>query len=171
MGNVTEITPGSRDEIDKAHEALDASDEEAIRLANAGADSDSLGEAGGKSLEELTAAEDENGQQRLLDFGDTVSLTVRGKKPTDTSIKVKAISTPIKGQLGDVGDDETIVYVGHARLDKIEFVSKRADGKVVAKERKHVLDPIGFIPFRGEWAARLEALVAEMQDSQDQGAA
>jgi hypothetical protein len=163
--NVTPIKGAKAGENGSAE--LSESDKEAIALANATGDSDALGEQGGKSLEDL--ADDEEGQLQLLDFGDTLSLTIRGKKPTDSSIKIKAISTPIKGQLGDIGDDETILFVGRAQLEKLEMVSKRVDGKVTGKERRHVLDPISFFPFRGKWADRLNALIDEMQAEQEAG--
>jgi hypothetical protein len=148
---------------------LTPSDEEAIEAVNATDDTDALGEAGGKTLEDLT--NDEEKQLQLLDFGDTLSLKLGGKKPTDSSIKVKAISTPIRGQLGDVGDEETIIYVGRAHLDEVKVKNKRVEGKVVNKERVHILDPIGFVPFRGEWADKLQALCDEMIAAQEAGEA
>lgn len=108
----------------------------------------------GQSIEDLAdGAEDEEGQQ-LLDFGDHLNLSVKGSKPTDSEIKVKAISRPIKGQLGDAGDDEVVTVLVTARLDQVAIVNKRdGDGRVVSKARRHTLTPISVYPVSQEQAA------------------
>lgn len=120
------------------------------------------GNGGKKSLEEMAAeeeerlAEDDEGQV-LLDFGDQQNLSLKGKKPQDSEIKIKAISRPIKGQLGDKGDDEYTTFLVRGRLDKVEFISKRdGDGKVTSKTRRHVLSPISVLPITDEQADMLE---------------
>lgn len=111
--------------------------------------------ADGRTIEELgeDPAEDEEGQQ-LLDFGDQLNLSVKGSKPTDSEIKIKAISRPIKGQLGDsAGDEETVTLLVTARLDQVALVSKRnGDGDVIAKMRRHTFTPISVFPLTAEQA-------------------
>lgn len=111
-----------------------------------------------RSVEDMQAeggVEDEEGQQ-LLDFGDQLNLSVKGKKPTDSEIKIKAISMPIKGQLGDVGDDEVVSLLVTARLDDLHFPKKRdGDGHVIAKKRRHIFTPISVYPVTEEQANAL----------------
>lgn len=135
MGKVTELPKNRNGDPDAGPE-----DQAAIDAVNSGADGD-LGEGVGQSLEDL-AGQDE-GQQQFLDFGDSLNLTFKGKKPTDSELKIKAISRPIKGQLGDKGDDEIYTFIVRGRLDKDEVVRKRdGDGRVTAKTRRAVLTPI-----------------------------
>lgn len=116
-----------------------------------------------RSVEDMQAdgVEDEEGQQ-LLDFGDQLNLSVKGKKPTDSEIKIKAISMPIKGQLGDVGDDEVVSLLVTARLDDLHFPKKRdGDGHVIAKKRRHIFTPISVYPVSQEQA---DALLEQPED-------
>lgn len=114
-----------------------------------------------KTIAELAAEGGDDGEEgeqlALLDFGDTVSLTIRGKKPTDSEIKIKSISRPIKGQLGDkMADDETITLVVTARLDDMHFPAKRnGDGQVISRTRRHVLTPISMNLITAEQADSL----------------
>jgi hypothetical protein len=97
--------------------------------------------------------EDDGGQQ-FLDFGDRVDLRLKGKKPSDSELKIKAVSRPITGQLGDQGDDETVTFLVRGRLDKVEVQSKRdGDGRVTAKVRRHHLTPITITPIRDDAVA------------------
>lgn len=111
-----------------------------------------LPEGPDRSLSELAETHDpfepeDDGRQQMLDFGGQIDLKIKGKRPTDSEIKVKAISTPVNGQLGDLGDDEVVTFIGRARVDQIQFVTKRdGDGKVISKSRRHVLTPISFLP-------------------------
>lgn len=115
----------------------------------------------GHSIEDMAEGyqdEDESGQQ-LLDFGDTLNLTIKGSKPSDSEIKIKAISRPIKGQLGDDNDDEVVQFLVTGRLDQVQIVSKRdGDGKVVAKARRHVITPISVFPVTSGQADQLLGL-------------
>lgn len=115
---------------------------------------------GSHSIEELAAEyEEEDSGQQLLDFGDTLNLTVKGSKPSDSEIKIKAISRPIKGQLGDSNDDEVVQFLVTGRLDEVRMVSKRdGDGKVVAKARRHVITPISVFPVTSDQADQLLGL-------------
>lgn len=112
---------------------------------------------GGQTLDQMAADEEggENEQLQLLDFGDALNLTVRGRKPTDSEIKIKAISRPIKGQLGDANDDEVVTLLVTARLDGTSFIPKRnGDGDVIAKTRRHTFTPISVFPIDKEQADR-----------------
>ena len=110
----------------------------------------------GQTLEQIAAAtpEDEEGQQ-LLNFGDHLNLAVKGSKPTDSEIKIKAISRPIRGQLGDTNDDEVVTLMVTARLDQVAMVSKRdGDGRVASKVRRHTFTPISVLPLTADQADR-----------------
>jgi hypothetical protein len=103
----------------------------------------------GQSIEDMAegVVEDDDSGQQLLDFGDSLNLSVKGKKPTDSEIKIKAISRPIKGQLGDSNDDEIVSFLVTGRLDEIRMVTKRdGDGRVAAKSRRHIVTPISVFP-------------------------
>lgn len=114
-------------------------------------------EKGGQSIEDLAALGEEDGGQQFLDFGDKLDLTQKGIKPTDSEIKIKAISRPIKGQLED--DDSTVTVLVTARLDGIALVNKRdGDGKVIAKTRRHVLTPVSVLPVTPDQADKLLGL-------------
>jgi hypothetical protein len=136
-----------------ADDARTAIDEEKERLD---AMNNGDGGEGGQSIEDMAAAgegkEDEDGQT-LLDFGDHLNLSVKGKKPTDSEIKIKAISRPIRGQLGDTNDDEVVTLVVTARLDQVSMVTKRdGDGRVANKTRRHTFTPISVVPISAEQA-------------------
>lgn len=169
--NVKELPTRARVDEELARLAAE-SDQQAETAINAVPDHDV---EGGKSIEQIAAeggADPDEEQMQLLDFGDTLDLKLKGRKPTESQIKVAAISRDIRGQLGDIDDNETIVYVGRAVLKSVNVVNKRVEGKVTAKTRRHVLEPLeqgGFLPFRGVWAERLEALVTEMQTEVDSG--
>ncbi|MET0604194.1 MAG: hypothetical protein ABW167_19575 [Baekduia sp.] len=126
-----------------ADDDLDPGDKEAIDGVNGSKDSDDLGDAGGKSLEEIAAEGEEDAGQQFLDFGDTLNLAFKGKKPTESQLKIKAISREVKGQLGDKGDDEIYTFIVRGRLDEDQIVRRRdGDGKVTTKIRRAVLTPI-----------------------------
>jgi hypothetical protein len=111
----------------------------------------------GHSIEELAQMSEESDGQQYLDFGDKLDLTLKGIKPTDSEIKIKAISRPIKGQLE--GDDEVITVMVTARLDGTSTVNKRdGDGKVIAKTRRHILTPVSVIPVTAEQADQILGL-------------
>ena len=98
-----------------------------------------------KSIEDLAGegdgVEDEEGQY-LLDFGDQLNLSLKGKRPTRSQIKIRPVSRDISGQLGDKGDDETYGFLLVGRLHKLEMPIERDDaGRVTAKTRRHVIDP------------------------------
>jgi hypothetical protein len=101
------------------------------------------------SVEDLAAEQAENGEmledddgQQLLDFGDDLNLTVRGSRPTASAIKIRSVRMPIKGQLGDAGDDDTITVLMTARRDDLQFpVTRASDGTVAGKTRVHVFTP------------------------------
>lgn len=137
MGAVTKL-PG-KDAAD-----LDAGDKEAIDAVNGAKDSDDLGDAGGKSLEDIAAeGEGDDEGQQFLDFGDILNLTFKGKKPTESQLKIKSISREVKGQLGDKGDDEIHTFIVRGRLDENHVVTRRdGDGNVTTKIRRAVLTPI-----------------------------
>src|SRR5205085_7876001 len=101
--SVTELAKRATGRNGSDADDLSPEDAAAIDRANASADSDDLGEQGGRTIEDLTP-EDEEGQT-LLDLGGNLNLSLKGKKPTDSEVKVKAVSTPVLGQLGDKGDD------------------------------------------------------------------
>lgn len=108
---------------------------------------------GGQTIEEMAESPEDEDGQTLLDFGDHVNLSLKGSKPTDSEIKIKAISRPIKGQLGDSNDDEVVTLLVTARLDQIAVVTKRdGDGGVAAKTRRHVFTPISVFPVSQEQA-------------------
>lgn len=102
----------------------------------------------GKSVEEMAAAgegEDEEGQT-LLDFGDTLNLVVKGKKPSVSKIKIRSISREVKGQLGDKGDDEEVFVLVRASLDEVSTKKFRDQNRRVRNvERRHVLEPVGVV--------------------------
>lgn len=127
---------------------------EAKKASEAEAEANRLNGGGGsaRSIEELADEPLDDGEgQTLMDFGDHQNLSVKGKKPAESEIKIKAISRPIRGQLGDKGDDEYTTFLVRGRLDKIEFVSKRdGDGNVSSKTRRHVLSPISVVPITQE---------------------
>lgn len=114
-------------------------------------------EEGGQSIEDLAAIGEDSEGQQFLDFGDKLDLTQKGIKPTDSEIKIKAISRPIKGQLEE--DDATVTLLVTARLDGISTVSKRdGDGKVIAKTRRHVMTPVSVLPVTADQADKLLGL-------------
>lgn len=124
-------------------EVLSESDREAIERVN------QMPELDGKpkSVEEIAAEEAEEGEQiSLLDFGDTVSLKLAGKKPSESTIKIKAVQKDIKGQLGDTSDDEAVFVLVRAVLDTASVKNFRDDNrKVRSKKRVHLLEPIGVV--------------------------
>lgn len=88
----------------------------------------------------------EDGQQlALIEFGETLDLKLKGRKPSTSQIKVASISRDVKGQLGDVDDDEIVTFIVTARVDEVRMVTKRdGDGRAIDKIRRHFLTPIGF---------------------------
>jgi hypothetical protein len=112
-----------------------------------------------QSIEELAAITEDNSGQQFLDFGDTLNLAVKGSKPTDSEIKIKAVSRPIKGQVGDDGDDEVVTLLVTARLDKLEFITKRSgDGGAASKTRRGTYTPISVLPVTAEQADQILGL-------------
>ncbi len=138
---------------------MDESDAEAAAALEGTPDAD-VGEAVGRSIEDIAnggePVEDEEGQT-LLDFGDHLNLSIKGKKPTVSKVKIKAISREIKGQLGDRGDDERVFVIVEARLDEVATKSFRDSdsGRVVRKERRHILEPVGVVRLPEEVATEL----------------
>jgi hypothetical protein len=114
-----------------------------------------------RSLTELADEEDtleDTSGQQLLDLGGQLNLKLGGIRPTDSEIRIKAISRPVYGQLGDESDDDTITVLVTARNAGIYTVPKRdGDGRVIAKTRRHVLEPVAIHVISTEDAERLLA--------------
>lgn len=156
----TEVMDG-QPEFDGPTETMDESDAEAVEAVNETPDTDA---PEGQSIEDMAAGEEaadgaEEGeqQQQLLDFGDELDLSMSGRAPTDSELKIKAVSRPIRGQLGDHGDDEMVTFLVRARLDKVELVNKRDNGgHVVAKIRRHLVNPISVTPISEAQADQID---------------
>lgn len=147
MGDVTDLTDV-------------ASQREKEKLAGKAAD---MNGGGGQSIEDLAdgAAEDEEGQV-LLDFGDQLNLSIKGKRPTESQLKIRPVSLDITGQIGDKGDDETYAFLVIGRLHKIEIPYKRDEaGRVIGKTRRHILDPKDVVRVSD---ADAEAILTKMDD-------
>jgi hypothetical protein len=115
-------------------------------------------EANGQSIEELAQLEDGTGQQ-FLDFGDKLDLKVGGMKPTESRIKIKAISRIVKGQIGDVDDDEVVTVIVTARNAGTKFDPLRdGGGKAIGKIRTTTLEPISVLPVSAEQADQILGL-------------
>lgn len=159
--NVVDLPTGVSAQAD---DALSAADAEAIAAVNESPDTDDLGEQGGKSIEDLADdIEDEDGQ-RMLDFGTDLNLKIGGKKPTQSRLKIAAISTQISGQIGAGSDDElyAFVVVGQLRKMTIEWM-RGEDRTTTAKSRDHVLKPISVTRISDEEAqALIEGRQAEL---------
>jgi hypothetical protein len=104
-----------------------------------------LGQNGtGRSIEDLAeeTPEDEVGQQ-LLDFGDQLNLSLKGKKPSESKLKIRTIQMDIRGQLGDKGDDEDYAFIVVGRLNHVGTPYKRDEqGRTMSKKRVHELTPM-----------------------------
>lgn len=120
------------------------------------------GNGSAKSIEDMAAeggVEDEEGQT-LLDFGDHLNLSIKGKRPTESQLKIRPVSRDISGQLGDKGDDETYAFLVVGRIHKIELPYKRDEsGRVIGKIRRHILDPADIVRVTDEEA---EAILTRM---------
>lgn len=126
-----------------ADEELTESDRDAITAVNDMPEADPPGE---KSLEQMAEDGDGEEQMTLLDFGDTLSVTLRGKKPNESKIKIRALQREIKGQLGDKGDDEEVFVLVRASLDEVQMKSFRDDNRRIrSKRRLHILEPVGVV--------------------------
>ena len=85
--------------------------------------------------------------QTVLPLGGELSLAIGGEKPTRSEIKIKAIPVSATGQVGHLDDNEVYTFLVSARVDKVEFVTKRdIDGYVVEKKRVQTLRPINIRP-------------------------
>lgn len=92
----------------------------------------------------------EEPRRRVVIEGDgQLSLSVGGKRPTDSEVKIVGGSIGYNGQL-QKGD--TIALVVHARVSKVEFVDKidSKTGDVVQTIRRHGLRIEGATPVQGE---------------------
>lgn len=147
--------------VDLPTDEMNASDAEAVAAVNEVADDDALGEQGGRSIEDLAGDQEDEEGQRMLDFGPALNLKVGGKKPTQSRLKIAAISTTITGQIGDGGDDEmyAFVVVGQIRKMSIEWM-RGEDKKTTAKSRDHVLKAVSVTRISDEEA---QALIEDRQ--------
>jgi hypothetical protein len=137
----------------KDDEELSESDLEAIEKTNALPDHDSNG---GRSIEEMAETEEDEEGQTFLDFGGTLSLTLKGKKPNESKIKIRAIQKDITGQLGDKGDDEEVFVLVRATLDEVQTKTFRDDNRRVrSKRRLHILEPVGVVKVPADMAESL----------------
>lgn len=111
---------------------------------------------------DTTGHEEDDGQVTLLPVGDTLSLKVGGKKPTDSEIKIRAIPVPITGQVGHVSDDESYVFLVQATIQKVEFTTKRdGDGNMRSKKRTQIMTPSSVQYVTAEKLARIQAILEE----------
>lgn len=90
--------------------------------------------------EAAAAAAEEEESQQVLDFGDKLTLQMKGKKPTRSQVKIRSVSRDISGQIEEDDQSYAFVVVGH--LSNLEFpISRDGAGRVTGKIRRHEIDP------------------------------
>lgn len=105
-----------------------------------------LDDEDGQSIEALAEGEDgepeeeEEPQISLFGTDDKLTASVKGRRPTESMVKIKSRQERIGGQYGP---DETFEVVTRVRVDRVSFDYIRdSDGDVLAVKRIHHLTPL-----------------------------
>lgn len=118
-----------------------------------------IAELEGQTIEEMASVEEDSVGQTYLDFGDKLDLKLGGMKPTESRIKIKAISRAVKGQLDDSDDDQVITVLVTARAAGTAMTPLRdGGGTMIGKIRTTTLDPISVLPVTAEQADKILGL-------------